>query len=39
MRFYILILDIVMEGNVSQNFNLSLSFHFIESRKLSLKKT
>ena len=37
MRFYILIRDIVMEGTVSQNFNLSLSFHFIESRKLSLK--
>ena len=33
MKFSILILDIVMEGTVSQNFNLSLSFHIIESRK------
>ena len=38
MIFYILILDIMMEGTVSQIFNLSLSFHLIESRKLSLKK-
>ena len=33
LKFYILILHIVMEGTVSQNFNLGLSFHFIESRK------
>ena len=33
MKFYLLILDIVMEGNVSQNFNLSFRFDFIESRK------
>ena len=33
MKYYILILDIVMEGTVSQIFYLSLSFHFIESRK------
>ena len=33
MKFYILILDIVMEGTVSQNFNLGLRFHFIQSRK------
>ena len=39
MKFYILILAMVMEGTVSQNFNLSLRFHFIESRKLSFKRT
>ena len=33
MKFYILIPDIVMEGTLSQNFNLGLRFHFIESRK------
>ena len=33
MKFYILILDIVVEETVSQNFNLGLRFHFIESRK------
>ena len=33
MKLYILILDIVMEGTVSQNCNLGLRFHFIESRK------
>ena len=33
LKFYILILHIVMEGTVSQNFNLGLSFHFIESKK------
>ena len=33
MKFYILILDIVMEGTVSQNFDLGLRFQFIESRK------
>ena len=33
MKFDILILDIVMEGTVSQNLNLSLSFHLIECRK------
>ena len=33
MKFYILNLDVVMEGTVSQTLNLSLSFHFIECRK------
>ena len=33
MKFYILILDIVMEGTVSQNVDLGLRFYFIESRK------
>ena len=33
MKFYILILDTVMEGTVSQNFNLGLRFYFRESRK------
>ena len=32
VKFYILILGIVMKGTVSQNFNLGLRFHFIESR-------
>ena len=39
MKCYILILDIVMEGTVSQICYLSFSFHFIESRKSSFKKT
>ena len=33
MKFYILIHDIMIEGTVSQNFNLGLRFHFIEYRK------
>ena len=33
MKCYILILDIVMERTVSQNFDLGLKFHFTESRK------
>ena len=33
MKFYILMLDIVMEGTLSQNFDLGLRFYFIESRK------
>ena len=33
MKFYILILDIVMEGTLSQNFDLGPSFYFIDSRK------
>ena len=33
MTFYMLILDIMIEGIVSQNFNLGLRFYFIESRK------
>ena len=33
IKFYTLVLDIVMEGTLSQNFNLNLGFHFIESRK------
>ena len=33
MKFDILILHIVMEGNVSQNFDLHPSFHLINSRK------
>ena len=33
MKFYILLLDMVMEGTVSQIFDLGLRFYFIESRK------
>ena len=33
MKFYILILDIVMEGTVSQNCNIGFRFDSIESRK------
>ena len=33
MKFYILILHIVMEGTVSKNFDLGPSFYFIDSRK------
>ena len=39
MKFYILILDIVVEGIMSQNFNLGLRFHLIESRKYYFKKS
>ena len=38
MKFYILILHIVIEGTVSQNFDLGPSFHFIDSRKWFYKK-
>ena len=33
MKFYILILHIVNEGAVSQNFELCPNFHFKDSRK------
>ena len=33
MKFYILILHIVIEGTVSQNFDLGPSLYFIDSRK------
>ena len=33
LEFYILIIHIVIEGTVSQNFDLGPSFHFIDSRK------
>ena len=33
MKFYILILHIVIEGTVSQIFDLGPSFYFIDSRK------
>ena len=33
IKFYILILHIIIEGTVSQNVDFGLRFHFIESRK------
>ena len=38
LKFEILINEGYMEGTMSQNFYLGLSFCFIKSRKLSLKK-
>ena len=38
LNFEELILHIVMEGTMSQNFNLGLSFDFIDSRKEKFKK-
>ena len=37
-RFITCILEIQMEGSVSQNVDISRSFHFMKSRKLFFKK-
>ena len=37
-RFETCILVIWMEGSLSQNFDIDLSFHFMKSRKLFFKK-
>ena len=39
MKFEKLIIHIVLEGTVSQNFNLGPSLDFIDSRKKWLKKS
>ena len=38
MKFYILILHIVMKGTISQNPDFGPSFHFIESRNFFYKE-
>ena len=39
MKLYMLILDYIMEGTVSQIFDLGPSFYFMKCRKKGLKKS
>ena len=38
MKFYLLILEYVMEGTVSQIFYLGPSFYFMKCRKIKFEK-